>query len=97
MEINSLLDSLYQNKGQDIVIVYPNKWDLEDYVFDLESQYSKKYGERLSNVQYTQYRPNLSTSRKIIIDSRCYQQQIKEYENVFEEMRKLLCKTLNKA
>ena len=38
------------NHNNDITVVYPNKWDIEQYVFDLESMYYKQSYGYLFNV-----------------------------------------------
>ena len=43
------------NHNNDITVVYPNKWDIEQYVFDLESMYYKQYGQALKVRGYIQF------------------------------------------
>ena len=97
MEVDTFLDSLHIHHGEAITIVYPNKWDMENYILDLEQEYSKKYKNNLCNVSYIDYGyykkqfniPGYSLSDLYIVDPRCYLNELKRYDLFFDEVEKL--------
>lgn len=90
------LESIYNHSNDLVTIVIPSRGDLENYVMSLETEYCKLYNHYPNKVTYVRYRDykrdlNIETDSIIIIDPRCYLEEIKmrdeQLTKIYEEIK----------
>lgn len=85
------------NHSNDITVVYPNKQDIEQYVFDLEDRYYKMYKQQLKVKGYIQFDDYKEKdcggfANYYCVDPRCLIQEIKNNELFVEELEEVINK-----
>lgn len=93
-ELQRFLELLHlHHKGQ-VRVIYPFKCDRENYVFDLENDYRNKYNQNLQskNIRYTDFfiykrrEEEIKDDCTLIVDPRCYLQEIQVKDNILKEI-----------
>lgn len=92
MEINSFLESLAIHNAPFVTVVYPSKWDMENYVLELENVFYNRYKQSLvvKYLEYKEYLKSNNVEEQYIIDPLCYKillrRHRKSLDNINEEI-----------
>lgn len=96
LSMKPFIEYIVNNLDKDLVILYPVKWDIEDYVFELESLVKKQYNKDIGNgkITYISCRDFLKESPTfldyVVTDPRCYIKEIEELNETLDRVRKVL-------